>query len=146
MSDSSLTQAEQQKLAIITSAINKQITNGQAAKQLGLSVRQVQRLKVEVRRNGTQAVIHKLKGKLGNHHIDPQVKNKVLQEIKEKYVDFKPKFATEKIQKTYQVAITSQTVRVWMSEEGLWKAKKTKEARISCLEAKERVFWRVGTV
>ncbi len=45
MADILLTQAEEQKLAIIKAALNKKLTNGEAAKKLGLSVRQLQRLK-----------------------------------------------------------------------------------------------------
>ncbi len=127
MADILLTQAQEQKLATIKSVINEQLTNGQAAKKLGLSIRQLQRLKVSVQRSGASAVIHKLKGKLGNHHIDEQVKRRLIEQIRLKYSDFRPKFATEKLQEEYPVNVTSQTIRVWMSEEGLWKLHKQKK-------------------
>lgn len=126
MPDLPTTSAEKQKLAIITTVINKKITNGEAAKKLGLSVRQVQRLKAKVQQDGKTAVIHKLKGRVSNHHIDPQIKQALLNEIKLKYPDFKPKFATEKIQEKHNISLTSQTIRVWMAEEGLWKVRKQK--------------------
>ena len=122
MFDPPLTQAEQQKLATIKAAINRQITNGEAAGKLRLSVRQLQRLKVGVQRYGVSAVVHKLKGGTGNHHIDEELKKKLIEEIKLKYLDFKPKFATEKLKEEYPVEVTSQTIRVWMTEEGIWKA------------------------
>lgn len=127
MADILLTQAEEQKLTVIKATLNKKLTNGAAAKKLGLSIRQLQRLKADVQRSGSSAVVHKLKGRLGNHHIDEQIKKKLIDDIKLKYSDFKPKFATEKLQEEYQVDVTSQTIRVWMSEEDLWKPHKQKK-------------------
>jgi hypothetical protein len=140
MSDIPLTQAEQQKLAVISSLINKKITNSAAARKLGFSVRQVQRLKAGVRKNGVQSVIHKLKGRLGNHHFDLNIKQQVLKEIKQKYPDFKPKFAAEKILEKNKLSITSQTIRVWMSEEGLWKPHKQKQPEYHAWRERREYF------
>lgn len=76
---------------------------------------------------GKVAVIHKLKGRTSNHHIPLTIKEEILQIIKNKYSDFKPAFATEKLLENHQITITSQTVRVWMNEEGLWKTHKQKK-------------------
>ncbi len=121
-----LTEAEQRKFDVITSAIQKHLTNKQAAKQLGLSVRQVRRLKAAIRVLGATALVHKLKGKPSNHSIDQNLKKKLLEEIKDKYDDFKPGFATEKLQETYDVRLTSQTIRTWMTQAGLWKVHRQK--------------------
>lgn len=117
----SLTETEQRKFDVITAVIQKHLTNKQAAKQLGLSIRQVRRLKSAVKVLGTDALVHKLKGKASNHRIDQGLKEKLLGEIKNKYGDFKPGFATEKLQETYGVNVTSQTIRTWMTQAGLWK-------------------------
>ena len=116
-----LTPEEQDRLDVINALIEKKLTNGEAAKKLGTSVRQVQRLKKVVQARGAGGVIHGLKGKVSNHHIDTSVKEKVLQRIRSRYDDFKPGFATEKITEDYHIAISSKTIRFWMSEEGLWK-------------------------
>jgi len=124
----SLTETEQKKLDVITAAIEKHITNKQAAVLLKLTVRQLQRLKAAVKTSGTTAVVHKLKGKASNHRIEPDIKSKLLEEIKGNYSDFKPGFAAEKLQEKYSITPTSQTIRVWMNEVGLWKARKQKTA------------------
>jgi len=67
------TEKEQYKLSIINKAIAHEITNGQAAKRLQLSVRQIKRLKQQVKRLGEKAIVHKLKGEKSNHHIDDVV-------------------------------------------------------------------------
>ena len=126
MPDTPLKEFEKQKLEIITNALNRRITNGQAAKKLGLSIRQIQRLKIEVRKHGTSAVIHHLKGKPSNHKLHQTVKLEVLSLVKEKYSDFKPKFASEKLEENHQLIINPETLRLWMVEDGLWKVRKQK--------------------
>ncbi len=140
MADILLTQAQEQKLAIIKATLNKQLTNDVAAKKLGLSIRQLQRLKVAVQKSGASAVVHKLTGRLGNHHIDEQIKKKLIDDIKLKYPDFKPKFATEKLQEEYQVDVTSQTIRVWMSEEDLWQPHKQKKSEYHAWRERKEYF------
>lgn len=93
-----------------------------------------------MQRSGASAVVHKLKGKLGNHHIDEQIKEKLIKNIRLKYPDFKPKFATEKLQEEYQVDITSQTIRVWMSEDGLWKPHKQKKPEYHVWRQRKEYF------
>ena len=140
MTDAALTSKEQYKLDVLTKVINKEIKPGQAAMMLGISPRQVRRLKIAVLDNGTQAVIHKLKGKLGNHHIDAALKEKVLTVIRETYSDFKPRFAAEKLEDQYNVSITSQTIRVWMSEQGLWKIRKQRQVSYHAWRPRKEYF------
>lgn len=102
------------------------ITNAQAAKQLRLSVRQVQRAKAGVRKDGDNTVIHKLKGRTSNHAFPKDIKSKAVETIRNKYNDFKPGFAQEKLQTIHDMQMTSQTIRVWMTEAGIWKTRKQK--------------------
>jgi len=127
MTEAKLTLYEQEKAAILTAAITGKITNHQAAKQLQLSVRQVQRVKARFRTEGVGGVVHKLKGRLSNHRYSEEDKEKVLRTIKEYYADFKPGFATEKLRETTHVLMTSQTIRAWMTEAGLWKIRTQKQ-------------------
>lgn len=123
----SLTDKEQYKFEVVSLAIEKKIRNRQAAKMLGLSIRQVKRLKNSVRKNGEVGIIHRLKGKTGNNRIQETVKQKALQYIKEKYLDFKPTFANEKLQDSHNIFISPETIRLWMIKEGLWTARKQKD-------------------
>lgn len=126
MATGELTPEEQYKFDIITKLINKEIKSGYASKLLGVSTRQIRRLRIAVIENGIQAVIHGLKGKAGNHHIDAFVKEKALFVIDETYNDFKPTFATEKLEENHDIHISYGTTRLWMIEKGLWKPRKQK--------------------
>lgn len=127
-----LTRREQEKLAVINDALSGKITKAQAAAMLGISPRQVKRLKSKVRENGALAVIHKLKGKQSNHHIEEEIKEKALRVINEKYADFKPTFATEKLGERYGIHISRETARRWMTKEGLWKPRKQEQPTYRC--------------
>ncbi len=122
-----LTGKEQEKLRVINEAITNNMTNAQAAKMLGLSVRQVKRLKKTVRISGHQGIVHKLKGTQGNRRINTVIKAQVMTLIKKHYADFKPGFATEKLQENHEIVVSPETVRKWMIEEKLWKERKQKK-------------------
>jgi transposase len=128
MADARLTSSEQEKLAILTAASKGEITNAHAAKQLRLSVRQIQRAKAAIKREGVSGVIHKLKGKPSNHRVASETKEQALSLIKQRYPDFRPAFATEKLQEAHDIQISSQTTRRWMTEAGLWKIRGRKKA------------------
>jgi len=119
-----LTKKEQEKLAFITDAISGKITKAQASLMLGISTRQVKRLKRKILEHGGLAIIHQLKGRSSNHSIDPLVKEDVLDTIKKHYADFKPTFATEKLQEHHGIHISRETTRRWMTQVGLWKPRK----------------------
>lgn len=126
-SKSNLTSPEENKSRIINLALEKKITNGVAAKQLGITTRQVRRLKSSMRREGVDVVIHGLKGKTSNHKIKMSVREKALSLIKDKYYDFKPTFAAEKLGELDGVIVNRETLRLWMVEANLWKPRKHKK-------------------
>ena len=122
-----LTEKEQFKLIIINKAITHEITNLQAAKKLQLSLRQVKRLKQQIKLQGDMAIIHKLKGKQSNHHISVSLKTKAIEIIRSSYTDFKPILAAEKLEELHGITLTAQTVRIWMTEAGIWKPRRKKK-------------------
>lgn len=127
MADIIRTSEEQYKFDVITKVLKKEIKPGIAAKLLGISSRQVRRLRNKVKKEGMFAVIHKLKGKRGNHRIDPSIKEKTLTVLRQTYPDFKPTFATEKLEECHDIKISYGTTRLWMIETGLWKTRKHKK-------------------
>jgi len=124
---SNLTSTEENKSRVINLALEKKITNGEAAKQLGITTRQVRRLKSSMRREGVDIVVHGLKGKTSNHKIDKSIREKALFLVTDKYHDFKPTFASEKLEELEGVVVNRETLRLWMMEEKLWKPRRHKK-------------------
>jgi transposase len=135
-----LTNREEEKLTVINDCLSGKITKAQAATMLGISTRQIKRLKNKVREQGAEGVIHHLKGKQGNHHIEQAIKDKALKVIKETYTDFKPTFATEKLEKNHDIHISHGTTRLWMIEEKLWKPRKQKKPTYRSLRPRKEHY------
>lgn len=130
-----MTEKELLRHNIIKNLIAGVINGTDAAKQMGLSVRQTKRIKARVVKNGAQGLIHGNRGRESNRHLDIEMIKKAKKYLREKYYDFKPTFASEKLDENHHIAINKETVRKIMSEMGLWKPKPRKNP-------KKRHLWR----
>lgn len=135
-----LTTKEQTRLDLINAVLGGKMTNSQAAAMLGLSLRQVKRLKKKVKEQGGHAVIHQLKGQAGNHHLAKSLKEQSLSLIKEKYPDFRPTFASEKLAEQQGLIVNPQTLRKWLIEAGGWKVRHQKQIKYHALRERLEYF------
>ena len=99
----------------------KQITQQMAAKQLGISVRQVKRLWSKYQELGAEGLINRSRGKTSHNQLDEARKKRVLELILERYRDFGPTLATEKLRELHGIQISDERVRKIMIAKGLWK-------------------------
>ena len=76
---------EVKRIKVIHQLITKQITNQQAADRLGLTVRQVQRIKKNYQEHGDMAVIHKLKGKSSGRGYGAEFGQKIIDLYRTEY-------------------------------------------------------------
>ena len=86
-----MTKKDLKRYSTIQDCIDGIYTVPQAAKILGLSDRQVQRIKKEVLENGPKGVIHKGRGKISNKAIHPKTIDKIV-ELKKEYIYEKANF------------------------------------------------------
>lgn len=111
---------------VISRVIRKEITAQKAGELVGLCKRQIKRLKKRVKKNGAKGLIHGNRGKPGNRRIpDAQVK-KIITLLKEKYPDFGPTFASEKLSENHSLSYDPKTIRSLQITEGLWTPRKGK--------------------
>lgn len=122
-----MTKKDVQRHSIITKLINNKINGSQAARLLNLSIRQTKRIKAKVKKYGIKGVIHKLRGTDGNHKLDEDTIENAKKLLKEKYSDFGPTFAQEKLTKVHKLKIGISTVRKIMIDEKLFKSRKKKK-------------------
>jgi transposase len=119
-----LTEAEKEKAGIIKGCIEGDHTNSEAAERLGLSVRQVQRLKRSVEGRGQEGVVHGLKQKQSHRKTNTKQEENVVAFLKKKdHHDFGPTFAMEKLEELENIILDVGTVRRIMVDAGLWKPK-----------------------
>lgn len=126
-----ITMKEAQRYEIIQKLISKKITQKEASKMLDLkSTRQIRRLQKKVIENGLKGLAHKNRGREGPNRIKPDVKKKILEIYKEKYYDFKPTLAVEKLSEIHNITISKETMRNMLTNEGFWKPKLRKKPKI----------------
>lgn len=126
----SMTEKELSRYDVVKELIDKKINGTDASKQLGLSLRQVMRLKCSIIRFGVEGLIHKSRGRKSNRKLDPDIIEKVSSLLKEKYYDFGPTFASEKLKEDDKINIGKETVRTLMTNLGLWTIKPRKISKI----------------
>jgi transposase len=104
----------------------KRITQRQAAEHLGVSVRQVKRLWQAYRTGGAKALVSKRRGRPSNHQLEPVLKAEALRLLRERYADFGPTLAHEKLSEVHHLALSVETVRTLMTSAGLWQPRRAK--------------------
>ena len=118
-----MTQKELLRYDIIKKLIEQKINGTEASIQMNLSIRQTKRLKVRVKKYGAKGIIHCNRNKESNRKIKAGTVKKIKKHLKEKYYDFGPTFAKEKLEELHNIEIGVETLRQLMIIEGLWKAK-----------------------
>jgi len=118
-----MTQLELLRYDVIKNLIANKINGTEASKQLNLSIRHIKRLKISVKEKVIKGVIHGSRGRCGNNKIDPEIIKKAKEYLSEKYVDFGPTFATEKLAENHHLQLSKEKIREIMIREGLWKSK-----------------------
>jgi len=104
----------------------KEIKRSHAAKLLKLTPRHVTRLKQAVVAYGATALIHKQRGKPSHNQLPDKERTKIVLLLKEKYSDFGPTFATEKLREIHKIDRDPKTIRAIQMKEGLWKPRRSK--------------------
>jgi len=116
-----MSQRELRRLQIIHKALDKKLKQVGAADILGLSNRQIRRIVEKVRREGDKGIVHKSRGRPSNRTISGKIKARVINLYRQKYPDFGPTLANEKLFEIDKIKIGTQTLRNWLIEEGEWK-------------------------
>ena len=99
------------------------LTQGDAARQLGLSDRQVRRLLARYRRAGPAGLRSAKRGAPSNRRLSAELIAAALTLVRERYADFGPTFANEKLRANHDLHLATETLRKAMIVDGLWHAK-----------------------
>ncbi len=131
------TQDELRALHVIRKAIDKVITQKDAAETIDLSERQIQRKVKRIREEGDKGIIHRSRGKPSNRTTPDKIRSKVLTLFKDKYPDFGPTLASEKLFERDKIKVNDETLRLWLIEEDIPYKKRKKRPHRNWRERKE---------
>ena len=125
------------RIGVFEKLKNKEMKQKEASMIIGISTRQIRKKLKEFRRLGPKALIHGSRGKPSNNQIDIEIKRKAISLIENKYPDFGPTFASEKLEKNHNLIVNHETLRLMMAQSGLWVPKKRKVTHRVWRERKE---------
>jgi hypothetical protein len=125
-----MSQKELSRLEVIQRVCRKALRQRQAAELLGLSVRQVKRLCREYRREGAAALASKRRGRPSNNRLPTTTVSAARQLLRSRYADFGPTLAHEKLRDLHGFSLGLESVRQLMINEGLWRARRARQAVI----------------
>jgi len=128
------------RLEVMQRLKDKRLRQKEAARMLGISTRQVKRLWQAYRKRGAKGLVSQRRGKPSNNRLEAGVKQQALDMIKEKYEDFGPTLAHEKLTEVHKLQISRESVRRMMIEEGLWKPKRAKKPPVHQMRERRACF------
>jgi len=116
---------------------NKEMKQKEAALILSLSERQTREKLRKFRLLGPPSLIHRLRGRPSNNQLDSRIVKEALNLVGEKYPDFGPTLASEKLEEIHNIKVNHETLRLKMIEAGLWKKRESKPVHRKWRERKE---------
>jgi len=125
-----MSQEERDRLKVLHEASKRQITQKQAAEEIGVTERWVRKLLARMRKEGDRAVVHRLRGRQSNRKIAEPVRGKAVALVKREYGDFGPTLAREYLAERHGIKVSRETLRQWMMEAQLWKPRRARIERV----------------
>lgn len=115
-----MSEREVHRVEVLSSVVARRMSTAEAASVLCLSERQVQRLLRTFREDGAVALRHKARGRPSNNRTLDGLRDLTMALVRERYSDFGPTLAAEKLAERDGMNISRETLRKWMVEDGLW--------------------------
>jgi transposase len=118
------------RLKCIQAVVDGELRPSVAAERLHRSARQIQRLVQHHRCEGPVCLLSRRRNRPSNHRIDAALESQVLQILRERYADFGPTLAAEKLAERHQIVLAKETVRRIQMAAGLWIPRKLRPPKI----------------
>ena len=135
-----LNMREVDRLKVIQAVVELGLKPGRAAERLSLTVRQVERLVKRYRECGAAGLVSRKRGNPGNRKLDEGLARRALTIIRERYADFGPTLACEKLWECHGIRLAKETVRKQMTEAGLWVPRRQRPPKVYQPRARRACF------
>jgi hypothetical protein len=116
----SMSKQEFGRLEVLLRVQSGRLRVADACVLIGLRRRQVFRLLRGLKQDGATSLLSKHRGKPSNHRLPAEVRALALSIVRERYPDFGPTMAAEKLATQHGCSISHETLRGWMIADGLW--------------------------
>lgn len=124
-----MSQAQWRRLDVIGRVERGEFTVSEGAQLLGLSRRQMQRLRKKVRANGPKGVLHGNAGRAPAHKTSELVRTRIIELARGTYTGFNDQHFTEKLCAEEGLGVSRQTVRRILRLAGIGSPRKRRPAK-----------------
>ena len=115
-----MSEREFSRLDILLDLDGGRITATEACRLMALGRSQVFRLLRELRRDGSASLVSKRRGRPSNNRLPAAIRDLAMTIVRERYADFGPTLACEKLAELHGCRVSRETLRKWMIADGLW--------------------------
>jgi Winged helix-turn helix len=110
-----MSEREISRFGVLQRVRDRRMTQRQAGQVLGLTRRQIYRLLGRVKKHEAAGLISKRRGRRSNYQLAPVLGAEALALIQQRYADFGPTLACEKLRERHQLNLSIETVRKLMT-------------------------------
>ena len=125
-----VTMRDLDRLKCVQGFIDGHVRLYQAAERLGMTTRQLRRLVRRYEQEGPIGLISRHRNRPSNHRLKAQIAEHAFAIVRERYADFGPTLAAEKLRERHGVDLSVETVRSLMIAGGLWLPRKLRPPKI----------------
>lgn len=118
------------RFKIIQDDVDRRLTTLMAAQLLGISDRQCRRLLSRYCESGPLGMASRRRGKPSSNQLPDGLARYALNIIRERYTDFGPTLACEKLAELHDIHLSKETVRSLMVKAGLWIPRKQRVPKV----------------
>ncbi len=119
-----MSERDLQRIEVLSKVSAGRMTMVSAAHVLDLSERQVRRLLERMQTGGAASIRHRAIGRPSNNRITDGVRDYAVTLVRERYADFGPTLAAEKLAECDGLCVSRETLRRWMVDAGIWLSRK----------------------
>ena len=112
------------RLRVLIDVGDGRLSIGDATGLIGVGRRQIYRLLDAFRARGAEGLISRKRGRPSNRALGAVFRESVLAIVRERYADFGPTLAAEKLSEVHGLDLGVETQRQWMIGAGLWVRRK----------------------
>jgi hypothetical protein len=132
-----LMSGKERKRLVLLAAIKKgELSVAQFGRLTGVCYRQAKRIWHRFKEGGDAGLVHRSRGKPGARRKEAKFRRKVLARYEQRYPDFGPTLAVEKLQEE-GLSVDHETLRRWLIEKGLWSVGRKRRRHRAWRERKE---------
>jgi transposase len=115
---------EVDRAGLIRRVLERRLSQVKAAELMGVTTKQARRMCRAFQLHGLRGLASGKRGKPSNNRSVESLEAEVMALVRDRYSDFGPTLAAEKLAELHGLRVSKETLRHWMKAAGLWLTRK----------------------